>query len=84
LQLYRDACNHRNTDWSVYLGGAMTHANMGETDLARSYLNRAMARNPGLTMEIYQRIFSYPAWPECGEHFRTELETLVELGLPLE
>lgn len=82
FQSYRDACNHANTDWFVYLGAATTSANMGKLDVARTNLNKALARNPSLTMEVYKRAFPFPAWPEWFEHSRPDLEVLVELGLP--
>jgi len=84
VQSYRDACNHPNTDWFVYLGAATAFANVGEIETARSYLNKALARNPDLTMENYRTAFSHPAWPEWFEKARAELEMLVEMGLPRE
>ncbi len=84
IQSYRDACTHPNTDWYVYLGAALTHVNIGETDHAQTYLNKALARKMDLTMDTYRTAFVFPAWPAWFEHNRADLETLVELGLPRE
>lgn len=84
LQSYRDACSHQNTDWFVYLGAATSFAFVGQADPAQTYLNKALARNPSLTMETYRTAFPHPAWPEWFEQNRTGLETLVDMGLPRE
>jgi len=84
LQSYKAACTHQNTTWFVFMSAALTAAHIDDTDLAQTYLNEALALNPGLTMENYRTAFVFPVWPEWFEYNRADLETLVELGLPRE
>lgn len=84
LQSYKTACTHQNATWFIFLSAAMTTAHIGETDLVQTYLDKAQALNPGLTMETYRTAFVFPAWPEWFEYNRADLEALVELGLSRE
>jgi len=84
MQSYSEACTQPNADWYVYLSAAAACAIRGKTDHAQAFLNKALAHNPGLTVETYRTTFLHPAWPEWFEHSRPELEILVNLGLPRE
>lgn len=84
LRDFRNACSFQNADWYVLLGAAAAFAATGEADHARSYLRRAIAWNPQVSLEAYRRNFFNPAWETWFEQMRPELEKLVELGLPRE
>ncbi len=84
LAAYREACRHQNADWFVFLAAATHCAQRGMNEAAVDYISRAQERMPNLSLELYRTSLRHPAWPLWFEKSRSEVEKLVELGLPRE
>jgi TolB-like protein len=76
------ACKFAHADYLPWLSNAVMNVRMGNVDAAKRHLDRALAKNPGLTMERYRAGLRFPGWPALFETIEPELNVLVDLGLP--
>lgn len=76
------ACKFAHADYLPWLSNAVMNIRMGKPDAARRHLERALEKNPGLTLNGYRAGLRFPGWPALFTTIEPELNALVDLGLP--
>lgn len=66
----------------VHTAVAVTALKRGDEVAARRALDDALKVRPNLTLHTIQHAFHFPKWPALVAGIATELEALVEMGLP--
>lgn len=83
-QAFDTACSFANAEFFALLITAVFHIRQGDNSGGKSLLDRAMRRQPGLSLGKFRTIFPFPAWPRMLAAIEPELKILLELGLPEE
>jgi adenylate cyclase len=78
------ACRFPNADYIPLILLAGVRMNQGRTEDAGRCVAQALKQRPDLTLERWEKAFSFPKWLEYYAANAAAFEALVDLGLPRE